>query len=121
GRKSGVEGKRGELGGRRIIKKKKRHWKLTFRHVSVQHQRDAIMSRDLTISPCVMLLAVSLTLASSAPFPLPISSFQAEDGIRDKLVTGVQTCALPISTYSSCPSLRTSIVRAPAARTRWMQ
>src|SRR2546425_4806124 len=24
--------------------------------------------------------------------------FQAEDGIRDKLVTGVQTCALPIST-----------------------
>src|SRR2546423_1736295 len=24
--------------------------------------------------------------------------FQAEDGIRDKLVTGVQTCALPIFT-----------------------
>src|SRR5205823_8141288 len=31
---------------------------------------------------------------------LPINFFfffQAEDGIRDKLVTGVQTCALPIS------------------------
>src|ERR1041384_3398355 len=27
--------------------------------------------------------------------------FQAEDGIRDKLVTGVQTCALPISGYDS--------------------
>src|SRR6185437_3419874 len=27
--------------------------------------------------------------------------FQAEDGIRDKLVTGVQTCALPIS-FVSC-------------------
>src|SRR5699024_12170472 len=26
--------------------------------------------------------------------------FQAEDGIRDRNVTGVQTCALPISTYS---------------------
>src|SRR5205823_1367762 len=26
--------------------------------------------------------------------------FQAEDGIRDKLVTGVQTCALPISTHT---------------------
>src|SRR5205823_10166494 len=26
--------------------------------------------------------------------------FQAEDGIRDKLVTGVQTCALPISQLS---------------------
>src|SRR3989441_7056940 len=25
--------------------------------------------------------------------------FQAEDGIRDKLVTGVQTCALPISKH----------------------
>src|SRR6266404_1742784 len=27
--------------------------------------------------------------------------FQAEDGIRDKLVTGVQTCALPIFTAES--------------------
>src|SRR6266404_7180003 len=27
----------------------------------------------------------------------PVFFFQAEDGIRDKLVTGVQTCALPIS------------------------
>ena len=26
--------------------------------------------------------------------------FQAEDGIRDKLVTGVQTCALPILTHT---------------------
>src|SRR5207248_7126450 len=25
--------------------------------------------------------------------------FQAEDGIRDRTVTGVQTCALPISAY----------------------
>src|SRR6266404_3881074 len=31
--------------------------------------------------------------------------FQAEDGIRDKLVTGVQTCALPISDY--LPTLET--------------
>src|SRR5207249_7514765 len=27
--------------------------------------------------------------------------FQAEDGIRDRNVTGVQTCALPISTETS--------------------
>src|SRR2546421_969025 len=27
--------------------------------------------------------------------------FQAEDGIRDLIVTGVQTCALPIYIYSS--------------------
>src|SRR5437868_11881030 len=28
--------------------------------------------------------------------------FQAEDGIRDRNVTGVQTCALPISLIGSC-------------------
>src|SRR5229473_6668950 len=30
--------------------------------------------------------------------------FQAEDGIRDKLVTGVQTCALPISNAGPLPA-----------------
>mgnify|MGYP006982554502 CR=1 FL=1 len=29
--------------------------------------------------------------------------FQAEDGIRDRLVTGVQTCALPISSNRTLP------------------
>src|SRR5438270_13060970 len=29
--------------------------------------------------------------------------FQAEDGIRDLTVTGVQTCALPISLYAKKP------------------
>src|SRR5207249_12159552 len=31
--------------------------------------------------------------------------FQAEDGIRDRNVTGVQTCALPISSRSSLTGL----------------
>src|SRR5207244_8354754 len=31
--------------------------------------------------------------------------FQAEDGIRDDLVTGVQTCALPISVISGLQSV----------------
>src|SRR2546425_7824827 len=31
--------------------------------------------------------------------------FQAEDGIRDKLVTGVQTCALPICSRSGAPAV----------------
>src|SRR5262252_3054198 len=31
--------------------------------------------------------------------------FQAEDGIRDHCVTGVQTCALPISQRTSCRRL----------------
>src|SRR2546430_4218722 len=41
--------------------------------------------------------------------------FQAEDGIRDLTVTGVQTCALPISTHtpSSFPSSCSSKRRSP--------
>src|SRR2546426_1738003 len=35
--------------------------------------------------------------AISATSPSPLFFFQAEDGIRDYKVTGVQTCALPIS------------------------
>src|SRR2546425_4486039 len=38
-----------------------------------------------------------LSSASSCVEFLFFFFFQAEDGIRDKLVTGVQTCALPIS------------------------
>src|SRR5207247_6511400 len=34
--------------------------------------------------------------------------FQAEDGIRDPLVTGVQTCALPISAKRLLPFLPSS-------------
>src|SRR5205085_4344710 len=34
--------------------------------------------------------------------------FQAEDGIRDLTVTGVQTCALPISSLTTTPSPSTN-------------
>ena len=34
--------------------------------------------------------------------------FQAEDGIRDTSVTGVQTCALPISRCGSAPTFYTA-------------
>src|SRR5438552_6260672 len=39
--------------------------------------------------------------------------FQAEDGIRDDLVTGVQTCALPICTVASGIERRLSEQPAP--------
>src|SRR2546426_6991906 len=42
--------------------------------------------------------------------------FQAEDGIRDYKVTGVQTCALPIS--RSLPPPRGSSMRRPRRRDR---
>src|SRR5256885_5183892 len=35
--------------------------------------------------------------------------FQAEDGIRDYKVTGVQTCALPISQRHAPPSIRATV------------
>src|SRR5262249_56957844 len=41
--------------------------------------------------------------------------FQAEDGIRDWSVTGVQTCALPIF---ACDRLRRTSTRQPLARVR---
>src|SRR2546425_4430997 len=40
--------------------------------------------------------------------------FQAEDGIRDKLVTGVQTCALPISSVRGT-QIGPSVNRNPPA------
>src|SRR5256885_2677355 len=45
--------------------------------------------------------------------------FQAEDGIRDYKVTGVQTCALPISCRRTAASTATSEpIRVPTA-SRW--
>ena len=41
--------------------------------------------------------------------------FQAEDGIRDRLVTGVQTCALPISLHL-LPGNYKVIFRAKSAK-----
>src|SRR5205823_958105 len=41
--------------------------------------------------------------------------FQAEDGIRDKLVTGVQTCALPISSGGRMNCLRVPALAAVLA------
>src|SRR3989440_5075225 len=43
--------------------------------------------------------------------------FQAEDGIRDLIVTGVQTCALPISTGAST-RFRAVLGRSGWARAR---
>src|SRR5207249_5796052 len=56
----------------------------------------------------------------SSRIPLCFFFFQAEDGIRDRNVTGVQTCALPIS-----PSLRhvsplNRCISASAARAHWL-
>src|SRR5256712_11862563 len=41
--------------------------------------------------------------------------FQAEDGIRDLIVTGVQTCALPIYRYRIVAGLATAALAVVAA------
>ena len=40
--------------------------------------------------------------------------FQAEDGIRDLIVTGVQTCALPI--YTPLPAIADAVYNAIGTR-----
>src|ERR1017187_8988297 len=52
---------------------------------------------------------IALRQTECRPFPeesgrddIPRFFFQAEDGIRDTSVTGVQTCALPISAEANC-------------------
>src|SRR2546429_6697529 len=45
--------------------------------------------------------------------------FQAEDGIRDVAVTGVQTCALPIFTVER--RVRRKAVCRSGSRTLWMK
>src|SRR5690349_10552301 len=49
-------------------------------------------------------------------FFLTVFFFQAEDGIRDLYVTGVQTCALPICTRRGSPPSRPR--RPPSCRCR---
>src|SRR5256885_8931485 len=49
---------------------------------------------------------------SPTPRLLYFFFFQAEDGIRDYKVTGVQTCALPISGFGSWARLRQRARRA---------
>src|SRR5437868_9603640 len=45
--------------------------------------------------------------------------FQAEDGIRDRNVTGVQTCALPISPRTPTTTASLPIRATTAQLTRW--
>src|SRR6266853_186918 len=71
-------GKSVDLGGRRIIKKKKHFF-----------------AEESWSSNCTRAAPASLIAFNSAE-AFCVFFFQAEDGIRDLTVTGVQTCALPI-------------------------
>src|SRR5690348_18388994 len=45
--------------------------------------------------------------------------FQAEDGIRDGRVTGVQTCALPICACETCGCWARSVCSSCTSRSIW--
>src|SRR2546430_6480857 len=49
---------------------------------------------------CLFLFSFSFSLHAYFLFLFFFFFFQAEDGIRDLTVTGVQTCALPISLHA---------------------
>src|ERR1022692_1052510 len=95
-RKSVVWGKSVDLGGRRIIKKKKTRGAsspMCSRSSSWSRARTRFQKPGAKRAPT--LLGPSWTserLRGRSPFFF----FQAEDGIRDYKVTGVQMCALPI-------------------------
>src|SRR2546427_2935513 len=64
----------------------------------------------------------------AATFLLFFFFFQAEDGIRDLTVTGVQTCALPISSnwphgtlMAGCPVASNGAVLLITSNARWME
>src|SRR5204863_5051565 len=56
------------------------------------------MAREMEVSPALAWPLEASTLEWSADVG-QFFFFQAEDGIRDLYVTGVQTCALPISLF----------------------
>src|SRR3954463_1675679 len=96
-RKSVVEGKRVDLGGRRIIKKKKKNKMETEDTVVPSQQLMNIGWRRKCAAQTAAYQRRRPRLVLSIVFLSFFFFFQAEDGIRDYRVTGVQTCALPIS------------------------
>src|SRR6266496_532971 len=102
-----------DLGGRRIIKKKKKpNVSDGFMLIREKGPSKVIYVTnkhpEKTLVNCVWC-GVLLTLRTTVFF------FQAEDGIRDLYVTGVQTCALPISTPETSSSTKESSERRSVA------
>src|SRR5438552_13051481 len=72
---------------------------VTFMHVVVRRLGGSAGEVALVVAaPFIghLLAPVFAYLLSGIPVARVVFFFQAEDGIRDDLVTGVQTCALPI-------------------------
>src|SRR3989337_986070 len=85
-----------DLGGRRIIKKKKKK-KKKRKERRTRSGRERVVTRGARCgrdrASCCCHSTATIESVSLSFF---FFFFQAEDGIRDATVTGVQTCALPI-------------------------
>src|SRR5256886_9257083 len=69
-----------------------------------------------TYVACRTALHVLVSEIAKGVFIVEFFFFQAEDGIRDLTVTGVQTCALPISRRSVEPRRRFARSARPSHR-----
>src|SRR5207253_8258592 len=70
-------------------------------------------------SRCTRLSNSTLMTAKSSNPSTSVFFFQAEDGIRDGHVTGVQTCALPISPARAVLPRARATRRTALARCQW--
>src|SRR5256886_6622498 len=59
--------------------------------------------RGMTVNRFKYSISRQYSAALFEKLPISVFFFQAEDGIRDLTVTGVQTCALPILIVGSAP------------------
>src|SRR2546430_8182142 len=64
----------------------------------------------LRLAVCGLLLTTLFAAAAISSRALVFFFFQAEDGIRDLTVTGVQTCALPILVRVCLPATHPSLL-----------
>src|SRR5258708_24849356 len=76
--------------------------RVMFAYIGLHNSGALIAWLDLFVVPVVGVVALFFFF------------FQAEDGIRDDLVTGVQTCALPISALVAAPAPRQALRQRPA-------
>src|SRR5256886_11934913 len=66
--------------------------------------QNAVDGVDVIVKPLCCPCSIQFIVAVAQCFCLIFFFFQAEDGIRDLTVTGVQTCALPISLLAALPA-----------------
>src|ERR1017187_3662839 len=81
------------------------------------------LGRPWTRTPTALTVITGKTQVAKQRFAESSAVFQAEGGIRDTSVTGVQTCALPISYKGGSPDIESSATRvdkfADELRTKW--